>query len=109
MATTATVTKPSGIVAVHVPHGTTGDYHRFEPNQSSTGIQKPGVDDTAFATTSVTFTVSGNTVTPTLPGAMRSIHVVLSNGHYYRLRNGVAQTVASGDASLFGTVSFTAA
>ncbi len=110
MATTATATKPVGIIALHVPHGTSGDYHRFEPNQASTGIQKPGSDDNAFSSTSVTFTTTTTTVTATLPSAMRSIHVVLNNGHYYRLRNGVTQPLqASGDQSLFGTVSFTAA
>ncbi len=110
MATKATAALPSGIIAVHVANSTTGDYHRFEPGfTSNVNIQKPGNDDAEFNTTTITFSVSGNNVTATLPSGSRSAHVLLNNEHYYRFESsGATITVALGDASLFTTVSFTA-
>ncbi len=111
MARKATASLPAGILAVHVANSTTGDYHRFENKFTSTSdveIQKPGTDDGEFTNTSITFSVSGNSVTATLPSGARSAHVQLNNEHYYRFEsNGATITVAPGDAALFGPVSFT--
>ena len=107
MPTTITVSEPAGIQAVHA-RVSTGHYHRFEPTKTMTSLQDPVNDNSAFSSTSITFTAVGNSVVPWFPAGIVNLHVVLTNGHYYRFEaNGQAVAMQAGDStSTFTTVSF---
>ncbi len=109
MATTVTVTKPAGIVAVHATSKVR--YHRFETGVTSANLQDTSDDNTTFSGTSVTFSAGSGTITPTFPSGLTHLHVILSNGHYYRFESsGQVTLLQNGDVTgSFSTISFTTA
>ncbi len=111
MAKTATATLPANIPIVHIV-ATGGDYYRFGESGVTSHVERLSQDDTAFSSTSITFSVAGNNVTITKPAAItEGVHVVLSNGHYYRFERAV-NTLAlqqSSDSSLFASISLASA
>src|SRR6266852_8601716 len=107
MATTITVTKPAAIVTVHARH-VSGHYTRFDPNVTMSSLQDPVGDNAAYNGTSVTFSAGSGTITPTFPAGMASLHLVLTNGHYYRFESsGQVTTLENGDVTgSFTTINF---
>ena len=107
MATTVTVTKPAAIQTVHA-RPTTGHYHRFETGVTAVTLQDPNNDNAAFNGTSVTFSAGSGTITPTFPSGMTQLHVLLTNGHYYRFESsGQVTALENGDVTgSFQTITF---
>jgi len=107
MATTVTVTKPAGIQTVHA-RSSTGNYHRFETGINAVRLQDPNNDNSAFNTTSVTFSAGSGTITPTFPAGITQVHVLLTNSHYYRFESsGQVTTLENGDVTAsFQTITF---
>ncbi len=112
MTTQATVTKPAAMVAIHANTSSDGGhYHRFETGVSTVRLEDPTKDDPAFNTTSVTFSAGTGTITPTLPSNIKQLHVLLTNGHYYRFESsGQVTALQNGDVTgSFATINFTTA
>jgi hypothetical protein len=107
MVTQVTTVKPIGTITVHVRLAN-AHYTRFEPGLATENLQDPVNDAAAFNGTSITFSASGSGMTPTFPSGVAQLHLVLSNGHYYRFEaSGVAVQVQNGDTSSnFGTIDF---
>ena len=107
MTTTITVTKPAAIQTVHTRH-TSGHYSRFDPNITTSSLQDSVGDNAAYNGTSVTFSAGSGTITPTFPTGMANLHVVLTNGHYYRFESsGQITVLQNGDVTgSFTTISF---
>jgi hypothetical protein len=118
MVSTYTSVLPTNIILAHVVVTASGNYYRFE-NQTSGSqallkeqVSSSTTDDSAFTTTTISFSVTGTNVTITKGTGQSIVQLKTLNGNYYRFDTGITILPLQGadTSATFGTsITFTAA